>query len=538
MKFSEFDFWMFIAGLGVFLFGMYHLEIGLRGLAGRSFKKFIKRFSNNPITGIFTGASVTAVLQSSSLVMLLVLAFIGSGVITFQNALGIVFGANIGTTVTAWIVATLGFKVNIAVLSLPFLALGTLSYLMLDTRPFIKNWGSFLIGFGLIFLGLDYMKTSIEILAVQVNLQDYAGLGLWVFLLIGIIVTVLIQSSSATIVIVLSAINSDLITIEQAAAIVIGANIGTTSTLFLAAFKGSADKKRLAVANVIFNLVTGLICYIFLGGLIYLTVDVLNIKEPLMRVVLLNTLINLIGVILFLPFLPAFGRYMKTRFISFEPEGVSKYIKKVDPQVIDLALGAMDKELKHLYGETRDFIVEGLLINDDTQKELSSWQQIFRKESDLLSHYEQLKQLEDEITDYYTHIQTYDISDEESDHGERVMSKIRRLVYAGKNIRDVISDIEQLDNSESDLPREILKKIQHHCLMQIERLNNASESVNPTEALQLITKETDDFYRSTIEHLYKRISEGAFSDVPVSSITNTLKKTTSAIDDLSKSLRV
>lgn len=536
MKFAEFDYWMFIAGLGVFLFGMYHLEIGLRGLAGRSFKKFLQRFSNNPITGIFTGASVTAVLQSSSLVMLLVLAFIGSGVITFQNALGIVFGANIGTTVTAWIVATLGFKVNIAVLSLPFLALGTLSYLMLDTRPVIKNWGSFLIGFGLLFLGLDYMKTSIEILASQMNLQDYAELGLWVFLLIGIVVTVLIQSSSATIVIVLSAINSDFITIEQAAAIVIGANIGTTSTLFLAAFRGSADKKRLAVANVIFNLVTGVICYVFLGGLIYLTVDVFKVEEPLMKVVLLNTMINLVGVLLFLPFLPSFGRFMKTRFVSSEPEGASKYIKKVDPRVIDLALDAMDKELKHLYGQTRDFIVDGLLINDEAKKELSSWQQFFRKESDLLGHYEQLKQLEDEITDYYTHIQTYDISDDESDHGERVMSKIRRLIYAGKDIRDVISDIEQLDSSESDLPKEILNKIQHHCLRQIERLNNASESSNPSESLQLIMNETDTFYRGTIEYLYKRISDGENSDVPVSSITNTLKKTTSAIDDLAKSL--
>ena len=116
------------------------------------------------------------------------------------------------------------------------------------------------------------------------------------------------------------------------------------------------------------------------------------------------------------------------------------------------------------------------------------------------------------------------------------MSKIRRLIYAGKDIRDVISDIEQLDSSESDLPKEILNKIQHHCLKQIERLNNASESSNPSESLQLIMNETDTFYRGTIEYLYKRISDGANSDVPVSSITNTLKKSTSAIDDLAKSL--
>lgn len=537
MNFSEFDYWMFIAGLGIFLFGMYHLERGLKGLAGRSFKNLIQRFSNKPIKGILTGASVTAVLQSSSLVMLLVLAFIGSGVITLQNALGIVFGANIGTTVTAWIVATLGFKVNIAALSFPFLALGTLSYLMLDTRPTIKNWGSFLIGFGLLFLGLDYMKTSIEALANQVDLQQYVSLGLWVFLLIGLVITVLIQSSSATIVIVLSAINANLITVEQATAIVIGANMGTTSTLVIASIKGSADKKRLALANVIFNLITGLICFIFLDWIVGLAVNVFAVNEPLMEIVLINTMINLIGVILFFPFIPAFGDFMKRRFISSEPKGLSLYIKKVEPSVIDVALKAMDKELMHLYNLTRDFVIEGLMINQVTEKETSAWQQFFRKESDLLGKYEHLKQLEDEITDYYTHIQTYDISDEESDHGEYVMSKIRRLIYAGKDIRDIISDIEQLSSAEEQIPKEILKKIQTFSLKQIERLNEASRHEGSTEHLNLIIKECDHFYRKTIEGLYDEIAKGSATDVPVSSITNTIKKTTAALEDLAISLQ-
>lgn len=537
MNFSEFDYWMFIAGLGIFLFGMYHLERGLKGLAGKSFKLLLQRFSDRPIKGILTGASVTAVLQSSSLVMLLVLAFIGSGVLTFQNALGIVFGANIGTTVTAWIVATLGFKVNIAALSFPFLALGTLSYLMLDTRPVIKNWGSFLIGFGLLFLGLDYMKTSIETLANQVDLHQYSDLGLWVFLLIGLIITVLIQSSSATIVIVLSAVNANLITVEQAASIVIGANIGTTSTLVLASFKGSADKKRLALANVIFNVITGTICFIFLGWLVDFTFKIISTEDPLMEIVLLNTIINLIGVVLFFPFIGAFGEFMKKRFMSSEPEGLSLYIKKVVPSVTDLALRAMDRELEHLYHLTRDFVIEGLLINHNGQKESSSWQQFFRKESNLLGKYEHLKQLEDELTDYYTHIQTYDMSDQESDHGEYVMSKIRRLVYAGKDIRDIIADIEQLSNSEEDLPKEILEKIQSFSLKQIERLNEASRREDSTEHLNMIIKDCDHFYRKTIEDLYDQISKGINTDVPVSSITNAIKKTTAAIEDLALSLQ-
>lgn len=537
MEFSEFDYWMFIAGLGVFLFGMYHLESGLKGLAGKSFKSLLQRFSDKPLKGILTGASVTAVLQSSSLVMLLVLAFIGSGVITLQNALGIVFGANIGTTVTAWVVATLGFKVNIAALSFPFLALGTLSFLMLDTRPVIKNWGSFLIGFGLLFLGLDYMKTSIETIAYQVDLHQYADLGLWVFLLIGLGITVLIQSSSATIVIVLSAVNANLISVEQAASIVIGANVGTTSTLVIASFKGSADKKRLALANVIFNLISGGICFIFLGWLVDLTVSVIDVNEPLLEVVLLNTLINLIGVILFFPFIPAFGEFMKKRFVTSEPEGLSLYIKKAEPSVVDLALKAMDKEREHLFHLTRDFVIEGLLINNREHKETPTWQQFFRKESDLLGKYELLKRLEDEITDYYTHIQTYNISDSESDQGEYLMSKIRRLVYAGKDIRDIITDIELLSNAYEKLPSEILEKIQTFSLKQIERLNEALRKTDSDEHLNLILKECDIFYHTAIDYLYDQISDGVKTDVPVSSITNAIKKTVASIEDLTVSLQ-
>src|SRR5690606_29051241 len=176
-----------------------------------------------------------------------VAAFLGGGMMALSHSLGVMMGANLGTTVTAWMVATLGFKLNIADLSFPFLAIGTLTYLVMEGRPVLKNIGSFLIGFGLLFLGLDFMKDTIEQVAGQLELSTFAGLGLWVFLLIGLVITALIQSSSAMIVIVLSALHGDLITLYQAVAMVIGANIGTTSTVVLASLNGTADKRRLAL---------------------------------------------------------------------------------------------------------------------------------------------------------------------------------------------------------------------------------------------------------------------------------------------------
>jgi phosphate:Na+ symporter len=392
MNTVDFDLWMFIAGLGIFLFGMFHLENGLKGLAGNSFKKLLQRFTNKRWKGILTGSFVTAILQSSSLVTLLVLAFLGGGMISLQNSLGVVFGANLGTTVTAWIVATVGFKLNIADLSYPFLAIGSLSYLLLDKRPVLKNWGSFLIGFGLLFLGLDFMKTSIENVADQVDLSLYATLGLWVFLLMGLIITVLIQSSSAMIVIVLSALNAELITIHQSVAMIIGANIGTTSTLIIASINGSADKKRLAAANLFFNLIAGTVSFLLLKQLVYFTIHFLRIEEPLMELVFLNTIINLIGIVLFFPLIPALARFMNKRFRKSEPTGKSLYIKNVDPEVSDMALKALDNEISRAYFLVEEFILDCLLIRKDEKYKPSGLKNIFKAEKTYWKHIISLNQ--------------------------------------------------------------------------------------------------------------------------------------------------
>src|SRR5690606_30713179 len=188
------------------------------------FKNLLQRFTNRSWKGILTGTAVTAILQSSTMVTLLALAFLGGGMIALKNAISIVLGANLGTTFTAWIVATFGFKMDIADFSFPFLAVGILSYLFLDSRPILKNTGGLLVGFGLLFLGLEYMKISIENVAGQIDLATFAVYGLWVFVLLGVIITALIQSSSAMIVIILSALNADLIDIYQSVAMVIGAN--------------------------------------------------------------------------------------------------------------------------------------------------------------------------------------------------------------------------------------------------------------------------------------------------------------------------
>jgi len=528
----DFDFWLFLAGLGIFLFGMYHLENGLKGLAGKSFKQLLQRFTNKSWKGILTGTFVTAVLQSSSLVNLLVLAFLGGGILSLHHSLGVVLGANLGTTFTAWIVATLGFKLNVSELSFPLLAMGVFSYLLFDKRPFLKNLGAFLMGFGLLFLGLDYMKIAIEAVAAHIDLSQYANLGLWVFLLIGLVVTGLIQSSSAMIVIVLSALNAGIIDLHQSVALIIGSGIGTTSTLILGSLNGSADKKRLSLANIIFKTVAGLITFIFIDQLIFLTINYFRISEPLMELVFLNTLINVIGIVIFYPVLTPFTNLMNKCFLKSEPKGECRYIRNAIPDVPDVAIKALDKELEYVFDLTNDFILSCLRLKNSDMPKSSFLGNIVKIEINPLEKYNRLKRIEDEITEFSMLIQEHNLSEEEAGRLSSYMLTIRAMITAAKNIKDVFLNIRQIDESEDIATREILKQLQEFALTKIDALRKFEldkENVIPVSEWQ---NEFDLFYNKAIENLYISVKTKAKREVPISTFSNAIKKTVSALEDL------
>lgn len=515
----------------MFLFGMYHLENGLNGLAGNSFKKFLKNSTKTKWKGIVSGTIVTAILQSSSLVTLLTLAFLSTGIISFQNSLGVVLGANLGTTVTAWLVASLGFKANIADFSFPFLTIGILSYLFMENRPFLKNMGAFLVGFGLLFLGLDFMKDSIEALATHIDLSEYAQFGLWVFLLIGLIITALIQSSSALIVIVLSALNAGLVDIYQSTSMVIGASIGTTSTLLLASIKGTPDKKRLAWSNVIFKGIAGITTFLILHPMVNFTINTLNIKDPLMELVFLNTAINIIGIAIFYPFLLPFGNFMSERFKDSGPSKKCVYINHVTPEVIDISLEALDKELKHIFKLTQDFILDVLFLKDQ-QRTGSIWLKVFGKGSDTLSKYMHLKMMEDEITDFYAQIQKQNLNQEEAKLLTGYMGKIRALVDAAKNIKDIVPNIREMKDSGKKLDKDILVKLQQFAVHKIEELDLYDKIPEQKKSLPYWQMEFEQFYEDLFSYFYEEVKNNTPHGALVSTISNAIKKTVSALEAL------
>lgn len=531
MEEEIFDFWKFLAGIGVFLWGMHQLETSIKELGGKSFRNLLQKSTNTAFKGILVGALITAVLQSSSLVTLMVLAFLGAGVISLKNSIGVILGANLGTTITAWIVATLGFKLSVAGFAMPFLGLGSLLYIFSSSRPFLKNLGAFAVGFGLLFLGLDFMKTAIEAVADQIDLSAFKAYGLWVYLLIGIVVTALIQSSSAMVVIILSSINAGVIGLIEGAVLIIGANIGTTITVAIGSLGGSADKKRLALAHTLFNVITGLLIFIFIEPLVDYTMHLFDIQDPLMELVLLNTLINLIGIVLFFPFIPRLEKWLQHRFKSSEPIGFSKFIKNVSPKVPEVAIAALEKDMQYAFERTISFLTSVWKESDEEKKQISVWRRILQQPKDLMEQYKQIKALEDELTSYHIDLQEENLSIEDAERLTSLMLTLRTLVYASKDLKDVIHNIKEMEDKEDNLTKKYYHHLKQYTFEYLKEIKTylQAESIEGAQP-DWIAKNARK-YDYWIVNLYQEYKNHT-QEFPISTMTNVLKQVISSLDNL------
>ncbi len=259
MSFSFFDFLTLLGSLGFFIYGMKVMSEGLQKVAGAKMRQILKVMTSNRFTGVLTGFLITALVQSSSATTVMVVSFVNAGLLSLVESIGVVMGANIGTTITAWIISIIGFKIKMGALALPLIAIGF--PLIFSAKNKIKSWGEVIIGFALLFMGLDLLKGSVpdiknnpEILQFLTDYTDLGFLSILIFVLIGTLLTVVIQSSSATMALTLVMANQGWITFDIAAAMVLGENIGTTITANVAAIVANVHAKRTARAHFIFNI--------------------------------------------------------------------------------------------------------------------------------------------------------------------------------------------------------------------------------------------------------------------------------------------
>lgn len=341
-----------IGGLGLFLLAIGMMTDGLKLAAGNSLRTLLAKWSRTPFRGVVSGAAMTALVQSSSAVTVASLGFVNAGLLSMRHALGIVYGANIGTTMTGWLVAMVGFKLNIQAVALPMIGVGMILKL-LKPNSRLASFGIAIAGFGLFFVGIDSLKTAFEGIVSTFDLSQFKAEGVegfLMYLVIGFVMTVLTQSSSASIALTITAATSGMVGIYAAGAMVIGANIGTTSTAMFASIGATSSAKRVAAAQVVFNVATAVVAALILPllfGLIHWITEVAEIDaNPGITLAIFHTLFNLLGVALIFPLNDRLSSFLEQRFVSLEEEASKpKHLDKNIAQTPDLAVNALILEL-------------------------------------------------------------------------------------------------------------------------------------------------------------------------------------------------
>lgn len=289
----------FLGGIGLFLFGMEVMTAALRELAAERMRRWLARFTETPLRGTLTGAVTTAIVQSSTAVSVMTIGFAGAGLISFSQALSVLYGANIGTTATGWIVAMVGIKLQLGTVALPVLFLASLVGIF--GRAGVDRWARFLAGLSLLFIGLDVMQASTAGIQGWITPDSLPGDG-WLGRLgligIGLVLTVVLQSSSAAMALGLVLLGSGAISLPQAAAMVIGMNLGTTATGLMASFGGSRPMRMTAYANSLFNLGTAIVAFPLLG---LMPMVLATVGDEQTALVMFHTGFNLLGAAIFLP---------------------------------------------------------------------------------------------------------------------------------------------------------------------------------------------------------------------------------------------
>jgi phosphate:Na+ symporter len=340
-----------IGGLGLFILGMRIMTEGLRMLADGRLHRWLARVTRTPFSGAATGMLCTAAIQSSSATTVAAVGFVGAGVLTFEQALGVIFGANIGSTVTGWLVATFGFTVRLGSISLLLVFCGAL--LMLLGKGSWAKTGRVLAGFALMFLGLDLLKDGLAAAAHGISLGQFRSAtisGRLVLVGIGVVLTIITQSSSATVATALAAMSSGVIDLPQALAVVIGADMGTTAAAWLASAGGTTDSRRTGLSHVVFNLLTGLGAFLLLpvyyGGLGRFLPG-MEAANPQFAAVAFHSAFNILGVLAILPFTRRFARMMRW----LVPERSPSPSAALDPRLVETPAAAVET-LHHATGET------------------------------------------------------------------------------------------------------------------------------------------------------------------------------------------
>jgi len=504
-----------LGALGVFLFGMRVMSEGIQKVAGKRLQSILNYMTANRVAAVFTGFLITALVQSSSATTVMVVSFVNASLLSLTQAMGVIMGANIGTTVTTWIVSIIGFKFNISAIALPIIGVGLpFMFAKLKKR---RDIGEILIGFGLLFLGLMFLKESVpdiksnpEVLEFLKNYTDLGFLSFLIFVFVGSVLTVLVQSSSAAMAITVTMAFMGWIGFETAAAIVLGENIGTTVTAYLASLGTNVNARRTARAHFLFN-IFGVVWMAFIFR--YFTQFILKIAPwdsslqvnlPL-NLSLFHTVFNVINTLIFIPFIKPFAKLVE-KIIKPKESDLSKeyklqYIKTGLQDTGQMNIQTAKAELNKMVELINDMFNTFLKVFHNPDKKLGSLVEKVR-DMETLSD-----QMQVEITKYLVECSKEDLSERSIMN----LNAIMRIVNELENIGDSCYKLMLLTEKKYN------ENIQLH--------TKAMEEFNDFTALLV---ESMELYKLRMnEHLEKRVLDIVYKlEVKMNNLRDNLKKAT------------
>jgi phosphate:Na+ symporter len=485
-----------VAGVGIFIIGMHFMEDGFKLFSGGILERIIAKSTNTTSKSVFLGITATAILQSSSLVSIIVISFLSAKIISLAGALGVVFGSAVGTTATTWIVSTLGVKIDVAAFALPMIIFGVI--FRFYEKKNIQGIGNILLGLGFIFLGIGYMKDGFEDLKqgidlAQFSMDGYAGI--IVYAIIGMIATIIIQSSSATMALTITALVTGQIIYINAMAIAVGANIGTATTAAMGAMVSNANSKRMAVGLFIFKGITAIITlallYFIIDFVEYLSSNLgISSDDMAMKLAVFHTFFNLIGLIIFSFFIPRLVVFLKKLFVEEKDTYISKP-KYLDMQVIavpSIALKATKKETIHLYDNASEVLSHAIMLHRHRYLGRTDISSVVKESTDIIElniddfYQTRIKSLYGDIIDYST-IFINELDSEKKNYLYELRIACRDIAEAVKNTKELQQNISRYLLSNNDYIKNEYNYIREAIAKTINTINEIKNSKDELDVL-------------------------------------------------------
>jgi len=516
-------------GLGLFLFGMKTMSEGLQFAAGEKLKNILWKATNNRVKGVLTGFGITTIIQSSSATTVMLVSFVSAGLINLIQASGIVLGANIGTTVTGWIVAIIGFKVKIKAFALPAIAVGYFVRFLNYEKA--KHWGDVLLGFGILFLGLSIMSGSVKELrgseTIMNFMSTYKAAGIFstvIVVLIGALITMVIQSSSATMAMTMTMAVAGIIDFYTACALILGENIGTTITANLAAIGSSVEARRTARVHLLFNIL-GVVWVLIVFKHIFIPfVDMMVPGNPFSEVAsersraiadhmaAFHTSFNIMNTLLFLPFIQYLAKAAE-KLVPGGNEPSEMHLKYISTSIVStpsININQARLEAKRMMEIVSDMFDRTMKLMDNPGKKMG------KNVEKILTMENHTDLLEKEISSFLVRVSRDTLSEDQSNEISVLLQKVNDLESIGDQCESLMKLLRRKYDKKLDFSEKGIKEIEEIAAKVREFIDlllahSMDENVNIMPEAEVLENRIDELRRELRKQHIKRLNSDGCS---------------------------